>query len=83
VIDQRYAGMLLQDVLEQRFDELVQVVDLLEFAPAVLVELAVAREDVQLLQQRDRLAGPYLGRQRVRRFGVFFRYQRASSIHAA
>jgi len=30
---------------------------LLQFAAAVLVELAVARQDVQFLQQFDRLAG--------------------------
>jgi hypothetical protein len=46
---------------EQRFDELVEVVDLLELAPAVLVELAVAGQDVQLLEQLDRLAGADFG----------------------
>jgi hypothetical protein len=45
-------------LLQQRFDELEQVVDLLQLAPAVLVELAVARQDVQFLEQLDRLAGP-------------------------
>jgi hypothetical protein len=39
------------------FDELVQVIDLLELAPAVLVELAVAGQDVQFLEQFDRLPG--------------------------
>ena len=43
------------DFEQQFFNELKQVVDLLEFAPRVLVELAFAGEDVQLLQQRDRL----------------------------
>lgn len=38
---------------EQRLDELVQVVHLLELAPRVLVDLALAGEDVQLLQQRE------------------------------
>lgn len=48
---------LLLDVLEQRFDELEQVVDLLELAAAVLVHLAVAGQDVQGLEQFNRLAG--------------------------
>ena len=47
-------------VVQQRLDELVQVVDLLELAPRVLVELALAREDVQLLEQVNRLAGAQL-----------------------
>jgi hypothetical protein len=34
-----------------------EVVDLLELAPAVLVELAVAGQDVQFLEQFDRLPG--------------------------
>jgi hypothetical protein len=42
--------------LQDFFDELEQVVDLLELAPRVLVELALAREDVQFLEQLDRLA---------------------------
>jgi hypothetical protein len=48
--------MIGQHVLEQRLDELHEVVDLLELAAAVLIQLAVAREDVQFLQQFDRLA---------------------------
>jgi len=47
-----------RDFLQQRCDELVQVVDLLELAPRVLVELALAGEDVQLLEQLDGLARP-------------------------
>src|SRR5256885_15853400 len=42
---------------EDGSDELVQVVDLLELAPRVLVDLAFAREDVQRLEQFDGLAG--------------------------
>jgi hypothetical protein len=38
-----------------------QVVDLLELAPTVLIELAVARQDVQLLEQFDRLPKPDFG----------------------
>jgi hypothetical protein len=45
-----------QHVVHQRLDELHQVVDLLELAAAVLVQLAVAGEDVQFLEQLDRLA---------------------------
>src|SRR5256885_9222525 len=41
---------------EDGSDELVQVVDLLELAPRVLVDLAFAREDVQRLEQFDGLA---------------------------
>ena len=43
-------------VFQQRFDELEQVVDLLSLA-AVLVHLAVAGQDVQGLEQFNRLAG--------------------------
>ena len=39
------------------FDELQQVIDLLELAARVLIDAAFAGEDVQLLQQRQRLAG--------------------------
>lgn len=42
--------------VEQGLDELGEMVDLLELAAAVLVEFAVAREDVQFLQQFERLA---------------------------
>jgi hypothetical protein len=47
--------------LQQVVDELVQVVDLLELAARILVELAVPREDVQLLQELDRLARAQVG----------------------
>jgi hypothetical protein len=47
----------LRQFQQQLFDELVEVVDLLELAPRVLVELAVAGEDVQMLEQGDGLAG--------------------------
>ena len=56
------AGRLTQRQ-QQWLDELEQVVDLLEFATRVLVELALPGEDVQRLQQFDRLAWPDLGRQ--------------------
>ena len=56
-ICQALAAGALGQIQQQLFDELVEVVDLLEFAPGVLVELALAGQDVQLLQERDRLAG--------------------------
>ncbi len=57
VVDQRHVGVILLEILQQRLDELEQVVDLLELAAAVLVHLAVAREDMQRLEQLDGLAG--------------------------
>jgi len=42
---------------QQLFDELKQVIHLLELATRILVELAVAGEDVQLFEQLDGLAG--------------------------
>ena len=45
---------ILQDLL----DESVEVIDLLELAPRILVELAFAGQDVQLLEQLDRLPRP-------------------------
>jgi hypothetical protein len=56
VIGQCDVALALQHLLQQRLDELQQVVHLLELAAAVLVELAVAREDVQRLEQLNRLA---------------------------
>ena len=58
MVGQREALPVRRHFIEQRLDELVQVVDLLELAPRVLVELAVARQDVQLLEQLDGLTGP-------------------------
>ena len=57
MIDQRERALICLQFGEQRFDELVQVIDLLQFASAVLVQLAVARQDVQLLEQLDGLTG--------------------------
>ena len=47
---------LIGQLQQQLLDELKQVVDLLELAPRVLVELALAGQDVQLLEQLQRLA---------------------------
>jgi hypothetical protein len=60
VVDQLRFGRLGQGFGEQGLDELVQVIDLLQLAPAVLVELAVAGQDVQFLEQFDGLAGALL-----------------------
>ena len=49
----RGRGQLLQDF----FDESKQVVDLLEFAPGILVQLALAGQDMQFLQQGNGLPG--------------------------
>ena len=55
VIDQHRIVAGGKAFAEQRLDEAGQVLHLLQLAPAVLVELAVAREDVQFLEQFDRL----------------------------
>ncbi|MPM70542.1 hypothetical protein SDC9_117497 [bioreactor metagenome] len=44
-------------IFEQWLDELIEVINLLQLAARVLVELAVARQDVQFLQQINGLAG--------------------------
>ena len=61
MVDQREVVAMRHDLLQQRFDELVEVIDLLQFAPAVLVEPAVTRQDMQFLEQFDRLLRPDLG----------------------
>jgi hypothetical protein len=71
MVDQAHVGMVVQHFLQQRFDELVEVIDLLELAAAVLVQLAVAREDVQFLEQFDGLAGADLMRLRGARQWVW------------
>jgi hypothetical protein len=57
VIDERDGSSIAHDLVKQRLDELEQVVDLLELAARVLVHLAVARQDMKLLEQLDGLAG--------------------------
>jgi hypothetical protein len=64
VIDQRQAAATRAEFGEQRLDEVDEVVDLLQLAPAVLVELAVAGQDVQFLEQFDRLLRPDFGDRR-------------------
>ena len=41
---------LFAQLLQDRFNELVEVIDLLELAARVLVELALARQNVQRFQ---------------------------------
>jgi hypothetical protein len=47
VIDQSHPALFLLDLPEERFDELIEMVNLLELAAAILVQLAVPGEDVQ------------------------------------
>jgi hypothetical protein len=54
---------------KQGFDEVEEVVHLLELAARVLVEAPVARQDVQFLEQFNRLAGPQLRQDVLRRAG--------------
>ena len=58
VVGQRGLRAVARQFAQQLLDELEQVVDLLELAARVLVEPAFAREDVQFLEQFDRLARP-------------------------
>ena len=60
MVGQCEGAVIRGDFLQQRRDELIQVIDLLELAPGVLVEPALAREDVQFLEQLDGLTGPDL-----------------------
>ena len=57
--------LLGQQAVEQRTQQLHQMQDLLEFAPRIAIERAIAGQDVQRLQECDgiglRLAGPDLG----------------------
>ena len=46
---------------QQRFDELVEVVNLLQLAAGVLVEPAVPGQDMKFLEQFDRLPGRISG----------------------
>ena len=57
MIHQRQVLSGSEYLIQQRFDEMIQMIDLFQFASAVLVELAVACQDMQLLEQFDRLAG--------------------------
>ena len=56
VVGQRRCVLIGRELLQQRFDQLVQVIDLLELAARILVQAPFAREDVQFFQQLDGLA---------------------------
>ena len=45
-------------IFQQRFDELIEVIDLFELAPRVLVEFSVTGEDMEFLEQFDKLYTP-------------------------
>ena len=57
MVGQRRRVAVFGQLLQQRLNELKQVIDLLELAARVLVDAPFARQDVQLLQQLQRLAG--------------------------
>ena len=55
VIGQGWAGGRIGQFVQDFFDELKQVIHLLELAPRVLIEFALAGQDVQFLEQGQRL----------------------------
>jgi len=50
VVGHVVVAAVCRQCIEQGFDEVVEVVDLLELTAAVLIQLAVPGEDVQFLQ---------------------------------
>jgi hypothetical protein len=56
VVGQRRRWVARKSIVQQRLDELVQVVNLLQLAPRVLIQFAFPRQDVQLFEQFNRLA---------------------------
>ena len=65
MVGQRQLARVRRGLGNDFLDELHQVLDLLELAARILVEPAIAGEDVQLLQQLDRLAGAQFGKHGV------------------
>ena len=57
MVGQQQAAFARRQLLPHFFNELQQVIDLLELAPRVLIEPPIAGQDVQLLEQLDGLAG--------------------------
>ena len=55
MIYQHRIWILRQYLLEQRLNKIHQMVNLLQLTAAILVQLAVNREDMQRFKQRDRL----------------------------
>ena len=60
-VDDRGRGVARERVLEGRAQQAHEVTDLLELAARVGVELPLAREQMQLLEQRDRHALGHVG----------------------
>jgi hypothetical protein len=60
VVSQCESSIRLEHLIKQRLNELVQVVDLLELAARVLVQLAFTRQDMQFFEQLNGLAGAQL-----------------------
>ena len=58
MIDEVDVWMILAYFLQQGLNKLGEVVNLLKLAAAVLIHPAVCRQDVQRLEQFNRLAGP-------------------------
>ncbi len=84
VIDQGERVLSPEHLVDQGFDEMAQVIHLLELAAAVLVESAVAGEDVQFLQQFDRLpraqhVGERIGERRLARAALHVGLSRRTS----
>ena len=53
MVHQRGAFILGHHFGQQGLDKMIEVIHLLQLAAAVLIDLAVARKDVQRLQQLD------------------------------
>ena len=51
MVDNTEIWTLRLKLFEQWLDELMQVIDLLQFTSTVLIEFAVARQDMQSLEQ--------------------------------
>ena len=57
MVGQRHGLPISGQLRQQRLNELIEVIDLLELAARILVEPALAREDMQGLEQLYALAG--------------------------
>ena len=57
MVSQCHGMPILGQLCQQRLDELIEVIDLLELAARILVELSLARQNMQGLEQLKALAG--------------------------
>ena len=57
MVGQRHRVIIFGKLGQQRLNELVQVINLLELAARILIELAVSRQNMQRLEQINALAG--------------------------